>query len=96
MNNPYLFYEVMKYPLPFHKEFFAYEEIINTVKAHEKLSFSRAKPCEGIEEYIAVIHKYEWLRRSLPFVDMIYISGSITFNALQKDSDIDLFVVTSP
>ena len=96
MSNPYLFYDVMKYPLPFQKEFFAYEEIVNIVKAPEKMLFSRAKPCEEMEEYIALVHKYERLRKSLPFIDMIYLSGSITFNALKEDSDIDLFVVTSP
>lgn len=85
----------MKYPPPFQKEFFAYEEIINTVKAPEKIDFSRAKPCTWFQEYIDLVHKYGRLRRSLPYIEAIYLSDSITFNSLKENSDIDLFVVTA-
>ncbi len=40
----YLFYEVMNYPVPFHKEFFAYEEVVDTVKKPNEIDFSWAKP----------------------------------------------------
>lgn len=56
-HTTYLFYDVMKYPIPFQKEFFAYEEIVSTMKAPEPVAFSRAKPCEHMEEYIALVDK---------------------------------------
>ena len=51
---------------------------------------------EQMHEYIAEIEKWRWLRRSLPFVDAIYVANSLTFNALHDDSDIDLVIITSP
>ena len=93
--DPYLFYEVMNYPAPFQKEFFAYEQAVDTLKAPDKVEFSWAKPCEQMEEYIAHVDKLAWLWRSLPFVEAVYLANSITFNALHDSSDIDLFIVTS-
>lgn len=59
------------------------------------LPFSRAKPCEGMEEYLALVKKCAPLWKSLPYVDAIYLANSITFNALREESDIDIFIVTS-
>lgn len=94
-SKTYLFYEVMKYPLPFQKEFFAYEEVVDTVKKPDTVDISRAKPCPSLQEYVDHIHTLERLWRSLPFVEAIYIANSMTFNALHDESDIDLFLVVS-
>jgi hypothetical protein len=95
-SSTYLFYDVMQYPVPFQKEFFAYEEVLDTVKKPGEVALSWAKPGEGLEEYVAYINKLGWLWRSLPFVEAIYLANSLTFNALHTESDIDLFFVVSP
>jgi hypothetical protein len=56
--------------------------------------FSRNKKNEYMDEYIRYIDKFSWLYRSLPFIQSIYLCNSITFNALNDNSDIDLFIVT--
>ena len=95
-DTTYLFYDVMRYPIPFQKEFFAYEEVVDTVKKPGEVLMSRAKPCPSLQEYIDHISKLDRLWRGLPFVEAIYIANSMTFNALHEESDIDLFFVVSP
>lgn len=95
-TSTYLFYEMMWYPPPFRKELFAYAQEIDIMGQPSDLPFSRAKPCEGMEEYVAFINKCATLWKSIPYVDTIYLANSITFNALHEQSDIDLFIVTSP
>lgn len=56
-------------------------------------NFSRAKKNPLMEEYTTYIKKYRWLYHSLPFIEQIYLCNSITFNALNKNSDIDLFFI---
>lgn len=92
----YLFYDIMKYPIPFDKEFFAYGEVVKTLDTPSDVSFSWAKSSDTIDEAVALIQKLSWLWKSLPFVEAIYVSNTMSFNAMQSSSDIDLFVVTSP
>lgn len=94
-RSTYLFYDIMNYPVPFQKELFSYEEVVNTLKAPESLDFSRAKPCPLMQEYVDEIDTYGRLWKSLPFVEAIYLANSITFNALHDTSDIDLCIITS-
>lgn len=47
-----------------------------------------------MSEFIKKIAYHHKMYAKLPFVEMIFLSNSITFNALDKNSDIDLFVVT--
>ena len=56
-KTTYLFYDVMEYPIPFHKEFFAYEEVVSTMKPLGDMTFSRAKPVEQMTDYIALVNK---------------------------------------
>ncbi len=72
------FYELMWYPIPI------FEKWIN---------FSWAKKNKFLEEYLRFIHKYGFLYRNLPFIKQIFLSNSITFNALNIDSDIDFFII---
>lgn len=95
-KSTYLFYDVMKYPIPFNKEFFAYEEILMTVKKPGDVPFSRWKKCPSMQSFVDHVNKLWWLWKSLPFVDAIYLSNSMTFNCLKEDSDIDLCIVVSP
>lgn len=95
-KNTYLFYDVMKYPLPFQKEFFAYEEAVDTMKKPGEVLLSRGKGCENMDAFVKHVNHLGWLWKSLPFVDAIYIGNSMSFNALKPWSDIDLFFAVSP
>lgn len=98
MNKDFVFYDIMKYPFP-KKAYFILKEEKNLIKEPKKsnyskeLDFSREKKCNNLEKYIDFINKYSWVYKSLPFVKNIYLSNSITFNALKKWSDIDLFFI---
>lgn len=83
----------MGYPLPVAKEFFAYGEMSST----SPIQPISPRSSEGqLGEYCVQVRRRWWLWRSLPFVDAIYLANSLTFNGLKDDSDIDLFIVTSP
>jgi hypothetical protein len=83
----------MNYPVPTQKHLFACEKKREGEYIPSK-TFSREKKNEYMDEFITIINKYGWLYRSLPFVKEIYICNSISFNAVKKDSDIDLFIIT--
>jgi hypothetical protein len=46
-----------------------------------------------MDKFINIINNYWNVYKSLPFIKEIYLCNSITFNALKRDSDIDLFIV---
>jgi hypothetical protein len=52
-------------------------------------------PSEQMKTYIAYVTKRQWIRRYIPGVTQVYIANSMSFNALQEESNIDLFVVTA-
>ncbi|MFA7284480.1 MAG: hypothetical protein WC004_01495 [Candidatus Absconditabacterales bacterium] len=105
-NKAILFYECMSYPLP-SQEVLHYLErsekdqdgVIWSDFHYEPDAcglYSRDDPKPPIlSDYIDHIQSFDWLRRSLPFVQHIYLANSITFNALHDRSDIDLFIVAS-
>ncbi len=89
------FYEVMKYPIPKNYCFFLYKKkCLDTQKLVIKEEFSFDKKTKLMEEYIDYINKFGFLYKSIPFVKDIYLCNSITFNALKKESDIDLVIIT--
>lgn len=93
-KNDFLFYEIMKYPIPKQKDFFSiYAKKIDKDYTINK-EFSRKEKNKYIEEYISHINKYQSIFRNLPFIKEIFLCNSITFNALNKESDIDLFFIT--
>lgn len=88
-----LFYEIMKYPIPKEWQYFLCEKkYLWDIKKNN--GFSRDKPNKYLIEYLEIIKKHGWLFKSLPFVKTIYLCNSITFNKLEEDSDIDLFIIT--
>lgn len=105
-NKATLFYECMSYPLP-SQEVLGYlqrsensqDDVIRSDFHYEPDScklYSRDDPKSPIlSDYIDHIQSFDWLWKSLPFVEHIYLANSITFNALHDRSDIDLFIVTS-
>lgn len=93
--NKYLtFYKIMKYPIPTNMEYFFFEKKTN-INLKNKSWFSRNEKNKYMDEYIEYINKYWKIYQSIPFVKEIYLCNSISFNALKKDSDIDLFIITS-
>lgn len=105
--QPYLrFYEIMNYPVPKDTElFFQYSdtERTNTSKMLKNIdengwwnSFSRDKKSEYMDEYLQEIKKLKSTFQSIPFIEQIFLCNSISFNALDRDSDIDLFIIAEP
>ena len=105
--QPYLrFYEIMDYPIPKNPElFFQYSDtqapnenkfLRNSTKEDSKNTFSRDKKCEYMDEYLKEIKRLESTFQSIPFVEQIFLCNSISFNALDKNSDIDLFIIAKP
>jgi len=92
-KNNLLFYEIMKYPIPREWQYFLCEKkYLWDIKINN--DFSRDKQNPYLLEYLEIIKKHSWLFKSLPFIKTIYLCNSITFNKLEKDSDIDLFIIT--
>ena len=92
----------MKYPVPSQNIIFEFQEKLNTknntnknVSKKYKLNnnFSRETKNKFMDKFITKINKNWSLYKSLPFVEEIYLCNSITFNALKRDSDIDLFII---
>lgn len=94
------FYEIMKYPVPLNTAlFFQYSEtnkIKKEKKSEQKLSFSRSKKSQYMDEYLDELNRLKSVFQSIPFVEQIFLCNSITFNSLNKNSDIDLFIITKP
>ncbi len=97
-----IFYHLMRYEVPHHSSYFLFEkkwwkkgeEIVrNQEFPPDESKFSREKKNPNMDDFIALIKKYRWLYRSIPFIQSIYLCNSITFNALHQDSDIDIFIV---
>ena len=96
----------MNYPVPKNTElFFQYSDtehtnatkhLKNTTKNEQENSFSRDKKCDHMDEYLQEIKRLESTFQSIPFVEQIFLCNSISFNALDKNSDIDLFIVAEP
>lgn len=104
--QPYLrFYEIMNYPVPKNAElYFQYSDtertnakkMLKNTKEEVTNEFSWDKESEYMEEYLKEIKRLESTFQSIPFVEQIYLCNSISFNSLDKNSDIDLFIIAEP
>lgn len=88
----------MNYPVPNCDSFFYYKKKVNvtenSLKKHQKKGFSWDTQSELMKEYISYINKYWWIYKSIPFIQDIYLCNSITFNAINKNSDIDIVIIS--
>ncbi len=102
-NQHLIFYKIMKYDVPRHYSYFLFEKKWwkkqeDILRGQEfppdepKYSWDKKNPY--IDDFLKYINKYNRLYRSVPFIQSIYLCNSITFNALNADSDIDVFIVT--
>ena len=104
--QPYLrFYEIMDYPVPKNPElFFQYSDtqptndnkLLKKTEKEDSKNFSRDKKSEYMDEYLKEIKRLKKTFQSIPFVEQIFLCNSISFNALDKNSDIDLFIISQP
>ncbi len=105
--QPYLrFYEIMNYPVPKNAElFFQYSDtertnankILKNIDEDELWNrFSRDQKSECMDEYLSEIKRLKSTFQSIPFVEQIFLCNSISFNALDENSDIDLFIIAEP
>ena len=105
--QPYLrFYEIMNYPVPKNAELFLQysntqrsnvNKLLKNIDKNEPWnSFSRDQKSEYLDEYLEEIKRLQSTFQSIPFVKQIFLCNSISFNALDKNSDIDLFIIAEP
>ena len=94
----------MNYPVPKNAElFFQYSDTERTstkklLKEIEKQenSFSRDQKSKYMDEYIKEVKRLKSTFQSIPFVEQIFLCNSISFNALDENSDIDIFIIAEP
>ncbi|MFA6255601.1 MAG: hypothetical protein WC606_00320 [Candidatus Absconditabacterales bacterium] len=98
-----IFYKIMNYEVPRHSSYFLFqkkgwkkqEDILRGQEfPPDEPKYSWDKKNEYMDDYLKYIKTFSRLYRSVPFIQSIYLCNSITFNALNKDSDIDIFIVT--
>lgn len=87
----------MNYEVPQPKELFFLSLDINDkafyIYSNREKQFSRNTKSPHMDEFIKKINKFGFLYKSLPFVKAIYLCNSLTFNKLDENSDIDLFII---
>ena len=95
------FYEIMGYPIPTNAElYFQYTPTKQSKKnwfpstIEEK--FSRNTKSKYMDEYLQKINELKDIFQSIPFIEQIFLCNSISFNSLDENSDIDLFIITKP
>ena len=94
MSNPYIFYSVMKYPLPLPKEreFLKFNE--SKLPNHHSKTFQDIPANqEVLNQLIDQIKKYQHLLQKIPFLRGAFVVNSISFRGVHTNSDIDLFLV---
>lgn len=91
------FYQMMHYPVPRQKEYFM-DAPLPTKQSLPPLQqkFSRDEKPDLMQEYLKELQQHSALYQSLPFVEVIYLCNSLTFNALHQHSDIDFFIIVRP
>ena len=81
MNKEYQFYEMMWYPTPFNKEFFAYFGEPKSLIGGEPLALSRGKSSVGLVLAQDAFHKRWWIWRYIPYVELVALTWEVSFNS---------------
>jgi len=80
---------MMKYPIPDQEQYFYYKnKYTKKINPPQKNIYNIATQIRKQK-----INKYNRLRRNLPYIEHIYLCDSISFNAADEWSDIDLFFI---
>lgn len=75
------------------------KKIFFSQKSHQRFQkYFDIKPSPWFydEKYIQKTYKYFFYIKWLPWLQFVWIGNSISMNAASKESDIDLFVITTP
>jgi hypothetical protein len=91
MKSPLAFYTLMQYPEPIAKVYFYYKKKVTAIHTIDQ---KIQTPTIETQKKIDKIKKYKRLRKHIPYIHHIYICDSISFNASNTWSDIDLFFIT--
>lgn len=83
------FYTMMQYPLPLQEQYFYYK----TKTDQEPQPLTSPTYNQHMQSHIQTIKKYNRLRKNLPYIEHIYLCDSMSFNASDDTSDIDLFFI---
>lgn len=83
------FYTMMQYPVPAQEQYFYYKvKSTPQSKSNTELIYN-----QHMQSHIQTIKKYNRLRKNLPYIEHIYLCDSLSFNAADEESDIDLFFI---
>ena len=87
-----LFYDLMWYNYPDNKNYFKINpELTEWLAFYPKIKKNLSTDIQSYEKFI---NKYNKIFRYIPFIKNVYVSNSISFKSVHKNSDIDLFIVT--
>lgn len=95
------FYQTMKYPTPRQYNLYRYisesqQDKNLTSNFKTRKDFSRDLQTEHMKNYRNFIKEKSSIFKYIPFVSQVYLCNSITFNALHKNSDIDICLICKP
>lgn len=94
-SNPYLFYEIMNYPLPRQREFFSYRHSDGIWgSAFAEWPSWRAFD-EQYTKQCTFLEQRSWLWKTIPFLESVYVCDKLSFNAQGDTEKIDLFLVSN-
>lgn len=94
-SNEYTFYELMWFTPPFQKEFFAYFGTQEWLWWWVPMELSWAKPSNFLLQAQEVFQKRWWIRKWIPFVEQVCITGKVSFNAGDEWTRIGLCIITT-
>ncbi len=92
MHDPLAFYKIMNYPIPQPSHYFYYKQ--KQINKKTINTYHKQPDTDAMNKKIAIIQKYDRLRKHLPYIKHIYLCDSISFQAAHPGSDIDLFFIT--
>lgn len=75
---------------------FSFYKKLNYPLPLQSETFSRKEKSLIMTEYLSFINQRKRIFKYIPYIEEVFLANSITFNALKKDSDIDLFIITDP
>ncbi len=94
-KKEFQFYRMMWYIAPYQKELFSYFWEPRELIWWHPVWLSRAKPGEFLEIAQWELDKWGHIRKYIPFVEMVCLTGKLSFNATEVHQKISYGVVTS-
>lgn len=86
----------MGYPIPHPEHFFRYKKKQTNQEEKRSTKNSYTHITQETQHIVNKINTLRRLRRTLPFIQEIYLCDSASFNASHTNSDIDICIITKP